>query len=104
MYKLWLDDERPAPEGWEWVKDANEAYTIIRSGVVTEASLDHDLGNEPYTGYWLLHRIERDKFAGIPYNLPTFTIHSANPVGRKNMEASMRAIANFERSNRENGH
>jgi hypothetical protein len=42
--KLWLDDERPAPEGWTWVKTLEEAKQQLVTGQVEEASLDHDLG------------------------------------------------------------
>jgi hypothetical protein len=42
--KLWLDDVRPAPEGWTHAKTAHEAFLILRNGDVDEASFDHDLG------------------------------------------------------------
>jgi len=42
--RLWLDDLRPPPPGWEWAKTVEEAILIIESGEVVEASLDHDLG------------------------------------------------------------
>jgi len=42
--KVWLDDERPAPSGWEWVKTPMEAMKLLKKGRVTELSLDHDLG------------------------------------------------------------
>jgi hypothetical protein len=42
--KLWVDDERPAPEGWVWAKTIEEAKTMLATGQVREASLDHDMG------------------------------------------------------------
>ena len=42
--KLWLDDERPAPEGWVLAKNLEEAKRLMATGEVSEASLDHDLG------------------------------------------------------------
>jgi len=42
--KLWLDDIRPAPQGWEWVKNIKQAIEILQTDKVDEASLDHDLG------------------------------------------------------------
>lgn len=42
--RLWLDDVRPAPEGWTWIKTVDEAKTYLMAGDVNEASLDHDLG------------------------------------------------------------
>lgn len=41
---LWLDDVRPAPEGWVWCKTTREAREVLMSRFVVEASLDHDLG------------------------------------------------------------
>lgn len=41
---MWLDDERPAPEGWHLVKTVWEAIALLKAGKVARASLDHDLG------------------------------------------------------------
>ena len=91
--KIFLDDEREAPDGWYLVRDANEALMLILSGNVEIISLDHDLGNDPYTGYWLLNRIEERIAAGETIETK-FVVHSANPVGRQNMQ---RAIVSIER-------
>jgi hypothetical protein len=48
--KLWLDDIRPAPNGWTWCQSVSEAIVtigimVIEGGQPFEAaSLDHDLG------------------------------------------------------------
>lgn len=42
--KLWHDDTRPAPDGWVWARTNREARRYLRTGEVTEISLDHDLG------------------------------------------------------------
>jgi hypothetical protein len=82
MMKLWLDDLRPAPEDWYWVKSVDEAKTALESGDVLYASLDHDLGDpDAPTGYdFCLWMAEFDIW-------PTevVTVHSANPVGAKRM-------------------
>lgn len=50
---LWLDDVRPAPTGWVWVKTVDEAKAwLIQKDergqpVVRAMSLDHDLGACP---------------------------------------------------------
>lgn len=31
MLKLWVDDVRPAPEGYKWVKSVNEAIKFIKN-------------------------------------------------------------------------
>lgn len=42
--KLWHDDARPAPYGWEWARTNDTAKALLMSGKVVEISLDHDLG------------------------------------------------------------
>jgi len=77
--KLWLDDIRPAPPGWEWVKTVKEAQELLLTGTVTEASLDHDLGDDEKfgTGYKLVCWMEE---TGI-WPTESTKVHSANPVG-----------------------
>jgi hypothetical protein len=54
MTKLWLDDTRPAPEGWVHAKTVPEAIEVLRAGPVECASLDHDLGHCGYLPVELL--------------------------------------------------
>lgn len=61
--KLWLDDIRPAPKGWEWVKSFHEFKSWVDAhGVPEEVSFDHDLGLEHYDADWqnLNRKIEYD--------------------------------------------
>lgn len=50
--KMWLDDVRPAPEGWIWIKTVKgaqfwiEQMTNSKNHEITHMSLDHDLGAE----------------------------------------------------------
>lgn len=100
--KIWLDDLREAPDSsWMNVKnDVALAFHFIKNGVVEEISLDHDLGEGRLTGYDLLKLIE-SKFAQEPNycKLPVFTIHSANPVGRRNMERAITSIYKLAKRN-----
>lgn len=90
--RLWLDDVRPAPDGWTLAKTAPEAIALLARGDVTEASLDHDLG-EAATGYDVLVWVESCLAVGAWYGpLPIFHVHSANPVGCKRMYAALRSI------------
>lgn len=99
--KIFLDDD---PERDSWVDDT---WTITRNllecfsllcenmGNVEVLSLDHDLGELEGTGYDLVMFLEIELGSGSmnPRVLPNrFEIHSANPVGRKNMQASIDAI------------
>ena len=89
--KLWLDDTRPAPDGWLWVKTAPEAITQLKlkANIFDEVSLDHDLGPmEAGTGYDVAVFIEKGAFDKTlaPFK---WTIHSGNPVGAYRMETAL---------------
>lgn len=95
LIRLWLDDERPAPEGWTHVRTAGEAIEVIATGGVVEVSFDHDLGvAEAGTGYELAVWIEERAATGEIAEL-NWAVHSANPVGRARIEAAMRSAERF---------
>lgn len=90
--KVYLDYERATPEGWTRVYWPSEAVELLKSGRVTEISLDHDLGNdERGTGYevvlWIEEQVVLHGF--VP---PKMSVHSANVSARTKMEAGIRAI------------
>jgi len=101
--KLWLDDTRPAPDGWHWARTADEAIEALRTGHVVEASLDHDLGHcdacEGCTGYLRSPCECRCHLSGTflvnwmatenvwPATKPR--VHSANPVGAERMRLTI---------------
>jgi NAD+-processing family protein with receiver domain len=98
--KIWLDDIRPAPDGWTWMKNATRVMTLIESAAwnvgrsgsdITHISLDHDLGENVETGYDVMAFIE-EMVVLHDYKLPVITIHSANPVGRANIQRVIDAI------------
>lgn len=93
--KLWLDDVRPAPEGWTAVRTAAEAIAVLATGTVEIVSLDHDLGPaEAGTGYDVASWIEEQAATGT---LPRvrWRVHSANPVGVRRMEAALQSADRF---------
>lgn len=86
--KIYVDDVRPVPEGYEGTKSVDETIALIEAleakGVEIELlDLDHDLGD--YAKYGgdaikiLDYLAERETYYPI-------AIHTANPVGRANME------------------
>lgn len=95
--KLWLDDVREPHRfgalGWTWAKTAEEAIEYLKTGEVTEASLDHDLAPEHYP--WSGLRIEDTQGSGYdvvcfleanPQYMPEkIKVHSMNPVGAARM-------------------
>jgi len=91
--RVFLDDVRPAPEGWTHVRWPDEAIALLETGRVQELSLDHDLGDDRRTGYDVLIWIE-EAVALRGFVPPSITIHSANIVGRERMA---RAIESIER-------
>ena len=87
--KVWLDDERKMPVGFDiHLRTAAGAIEYLKTGKVTLISLDHDLGEEKGTGYEVAKFIEEAAFNQELTRL-SWEIHSANPVGRKNMEAAL---------------
>ena len=94
MTKLYIDDERfPKGDGFVVVRsytDALEYMTVM--GCSKYISFDHDLGDDG-TGFdvvkWI---VERDLDSGgefIPENFQ-YNVHSANPVGRANIEGYLK--------------
>ena len=84
--KLWLDDTREAPPGWQLSSSVVESLVrlcnLSRWEPVTELSLDHDLGPDQPTGYDLLYCMAR-----LHLTVPIITVHSLNPEGKAQMEA-----------------
>ncbi|MGL6263380.1 cyclic-phosphate processing receiver domain-containing protein [Aeromonas jandaei] len=92
--KLYLDDERKTPVGWIRVFWPDEAIAWLKTEMVTEISLDHDLGDDRGTGYdvilWIENEVMTNHF--IP---PKIHIHSENVSARIKMELGIMAINNF---------
>lgn len=89
--KLWIDDIRPAPNGYDiWAKSYQEAVNAIDTyaNQITHISFDHDIasyddfGNE-LTGYAVAVYIEQQIYYGdIDANtIIGIQIHSSNSSG-----------------------
>lgn len=85
--KLWIDDIRPAPEGYKWIKSVNEVITYIYAfgtNDIEEINLDHDAGD--YAKYGGDYIKILDFLESLNTIIPcVFKFHSMNPVGVKNM-------------------
>lgn len=79
--KLWIDDLRPAPEGWLWAKTPAEALGYLTTGNISEVSFDHDLGGDLTTRPVVLYLSEHGGWPEKCY------VHTMNPVGRAWIEA-----------------
>ena len=107
--KLWIDDVRPAPEGYLEAKSVNtaknyiKAYELFRSGKLEEfeeftmfweyrpmihmigdliIDIDHDAGEYAYDGGDYIKLLDWLEETGRNYPIH---IHSMNPVGVENM-------------------
>jgi hypothetical protein len=92
--KVYLDDERATPIGWHRVYWPEEAIALLKKNIVTEISLDHDLGDDVHgTGYDVLLWIEEAVYTQsfVP---PMIYVHSANTSAKHKM---MLAISNINR-------
>ena len=90
--KVYLDDGREAPEGWVRVRWPEKVIELLKTGQVTDLSLDHDLGDDVRgTGYDVVLWIEKAVATGnfVP---PRMAVHSANAPARAKMEAGLEKI------------
>ena len=94
--KIFLDDIREAPVGWARTYTAEETIELLANCNVDEISLDHDLGEGKVEGYRVLTWIEEQIYKNF-YTPPKIRVHSANPAGRKRMEAAAKSIERMRR-------
>ena len=103
--KLWIDDVRPAPEGYIWLKSSNEALRFIVAHIdeIELIDLDHDAGDYANMGgdyIRVLDELERKSHIITRVNGAEFhncwhgrcqeikfRLHSANPVGVQKMRS-----------------
>ena len=80
--KIWIDDVRPAPEGYVWCKSVNEAKNDIElMEFVYDLELidiDHDAGSYASDGGDYIRLLDWLEETGRNYPI---RIHSQNPVG-----------------------
>ena len=90
--KLWIDDIRPAPEGYTWCKSTNEAIRQIKIAtrydiIIDVIDIDHDAGEYVADGGDYIRVLGYLEFYML--NIP-IRIHSMNPVGVENMRRIIR--------------
>jgi hypothetical protein len=97
--RLFLDDERTAPDGADWVtvRSAHVAMMLMERLPFSEISLDHDLGDEKVvgTGYDVLCWLERRAAMG-DYVPRTINVHTANSSARIKMMLAVKSIRDFQ--------
>lgn len=94
--KIWIDDIRPAPEGYKWCKSVFEATAAIRGygnyldsdncevDLIELIDIDHDAGDYACYGGDYINVLNWLEETGRNYPIH---IHSMNSVGVQNMRA-----------------
>jgi hypothetical protein len=94
--RVWLDDRRPAPQGWVHVRTPEGAIDLLRAGGVEGLSLDHDLGLDvgarERTGYDVLLWLERAVAEGRIRPPRLISVHSGNVGAVRRMELAIESI------------
>jgi hypothetical protein len=87
--RLFIDDERiPPSDDLIVVRSSQEAIDYIKTnGWPTFISFDHDLGGDDTTMVFL-KRLMNEIWDGKT-NPPDYHIHSANPIGKLNIQSFM---------------
>lgn len=89
MRKLYVDDLRTCPEGWDVARNFHQAIVMLEEHEYDEVSLDHDIasfyGNKEMTGYDVLQYLIMKKLEGATVPAKVY-VHSANPVGIVKMQ------------------
>lgn len=120
---LWLDDERPMPQGYNYhCKNYPEAralielttngvsrlvdggFKMVRPCVLRSMSLDHDLGEKGWgSGYDIACMVEKAAMNGTLGRVE-WQVHSMNPVGRTRMIIALgKAEEYWKKMEAENG-
>ena len=88
ILKIWVDDVRPAPEGYVWLKSVNEVKEyladpyILCNYEIKLIDLDHDAGDYAKDGGDYIRILDYLELVGYSGDL---RIHSMNAVGKMNM-------------------
>lgn len=74
-----------------------EAYGNYHSCPPIWISFDHDLGENEETGYDLAKWLEERHYSEVqPHLNIIYSIHSANPVGRKNIQQALKMYTEIQ--------
>lgn len=96
-WKLFIDDERFPPSGSGVMVVARNSFDAIEFmemwGLPTHISFDHDLGGLD-TAMVVISWLEEKLMEGsgvLPTDF-TYSVHSMNPVGAKNINVAMQSL------------
>lgn len=93
--KIYLDDERLTPEGWQRAYTVEETIEFLKTRKVTFLSLDNDLGEGLREGWQVLDFLEETVYNDHTFPMPEVTIHSANASRVEYMKRTLKSIENI---------
>lgn len=101
MWQLFLDDIREPVKGNCFIvaRSVEEAIQLCeKNGCPSYISFDHDLGEDTLSGFdFAKYLVEKDLDIGfIPDNFDYY-IHSANPVGKENIDGLLKGYIQFKK-------
>lgn len=106
-WKMFIDDERfPIDKNAIIARTMEEAQKLIKDkGCPAEIMFDHDLGQDIPTGFdfakWLVEKDLDNDGNFLPVNF-TFSVHSQNPQGKKNIEGLLNPYLEHKKKNSSN--
>lgn len=106
-YRLYIDDIRTPQSDFDCiVRTSQDAIAIMEEkGCPSYISFDHDLGpdseyDSDFIVQWMIEK-DLDNPNWIPSNF-SFHVHSANPIGKKNIESKLSQYLSFLLNKRKN--
>jgi len=91
--KVYLDDDRSAPEGWIRAYWPDEVIRLLETGTVTHLDLDYYLNdNKRGTGGTVLLAIEKMINEGKLVALPEIKSHTSSARMREQMDLAIRGL------------
>ena len=96
--KIFLNDIRhPRTDDWIIIRSSDDIKEYIRNnGMVDYISFDHDLGDDDTAMIFIKWLIDKDLDENIIKESFEYNIHSANPVGRDNIDSILKCYMKFK--------
>lgn len=86
--RIYVDDERSAPTGWQQVRRPQRAIELLQAGAVKELSLGNDSRG---TGDEVLRWIQ-EAVSTCDFDPPVIVVHTVNPAARNRLTSRIRSI------------
>src|SRR5258706_11979821 len=90
--KIYMDDARETPIGWNRTYTVAETITTLNTRTVTHLSLDNDLGEDQAEGYKVLDWLEETVYNDMHFPMPEVHIHSSNASRVEYMQRALKSI------------